>query len=80
MQVDLKKFCLRPFLSATFSKHMQAQPAPWQGPLGPLEGKEMRASTLEVSLPAALDKSSYELSAEISWLIHKGNDAFFWLF
>lgn len=55
MQVDPKKFCLRPFLFATFSEHMQAQPALWQGPLSPLEGKEMKESTLEVSLSAVLD-------------------------
>lgn len=63
MQVDPKKFCLRPFLFATFSEHMQAQPAPWQGPLSSSEDKEMKGSTLEVSLSAVLDKSSYEWSA-----------------
>lgn len=63
MQVDPKKFCLRPFLFATFSEHLQAQPAPQKGPLSPLEGREMKGSTLEVSLSAVLDKSSYEWTA-----------------
>lgn len=63
MQVDPKKFFFRSFLSATFSEHMQAQSAPWKALLSPLEDKEMKGSTLKVSLPACLDKSSYEWNA-----------------
>lgn len=63
MQVDPKKFCLRPIPSATFNELVQAQLAPRKGPLSPLEGKEMKGSTLQVSLSAVLDKSSYEWSA-----------------
>lgn len=66
MQVDPQKFCLRPFLSATFSECMQKEPAAQKCPLSLLEGKKRKRGTLEASLPAVLCKSSHELSAQVS--------------